>query len=90
MSERKLVTISLPPGLLYEAEQYAEKEHRTKSEFFREALRFYMETEHDRKQGNRERIFTVIDQIQKKTEKTPRKRIRSLIREAIQSARRAG
>lgn len=90
MSERKLVTISLPPGLLHEAEQYAQKEHRSKSEFFREALRFYLETSKDRKKANRERIFTVVDQIQKKTENTPRKRIRSLIREAIQTARRAG
>ncbi len=38
----KLVTISLPPSLLKEAEQVAEREHRTKSELVREALRAYI------------------------------------------------
>ncbi len=35
-------TISLPPPMEREAEQVARKEHRTKSELIREALRMYM------------------------------------------------
>ena len=35
-------TISLPPQMGREAEQLARKEHRTKSELVREALRDYM------------------------------------------------
>jgi metal-responsive CopG/Arc/MetJ family transcriptional regulator len=39
----KLVTISLLPELLEEAERLAKEEKRTRSEFFREAIRRYIE-----------------------------------------------
>jgi len=39
----KLVTISLLPELLEEAEKLAKAERRTRSEFFREAIRRYIE-----------------------------------------------
>jgi Arc/MetJ-type ribon-helix-helix transcriptional regulator len=38
----KTVSITLPPDLLVEAQQVAQREHRTMSELFREALRRYM------------------------------------------------
>jgi Arc/MetJ-type ribon-helix-helix transcriptional regulator len=38
----KTVSITLPPDLLVMAQSLAEKEHRTMSELFREALRRYM------------------------------------------------
>ena len=44
MGTRKLITISVPPPLLRRAEQIAREENRTKSELFREALRFYVDT----------------------------------------------
>jgi CopG family transcriptional regulator/antitoxin EndoAI len=39
----KLVTISLHPELLEEVERLAKEEKRTRSEFFREAIRRYIE-----------------------------------------------
>lgn len=39
----KLISISLAPELLKEAEDAAKQEHRTRSEFFRAALRNYLE-----------------------------------------------
>lgn len=42
MRQTKTWTISLPPQMGREAEQLARKEHRTKSELIREALRSYM------------------------------------------------
>jgi metal-responsive CopG/Arc/MetJ family transcriptional regulator len=39
----KLVTISLLPELLEEVERLAKEEKRTRSEFFREAIRRYIE-----------------------------------------------
>jgi metal-responsive CopG/Arc/MetJ family transcriptional regulator len=39
----KLVTISLLPELLEEVEKLAKEEKRTRSEFFREAIRRYIE-----------------------------------------------
>jgi len=39
----KLVTISLLPELLEEAERLAREEKRSRSEFFREAIRRYIE-----------------------------------------------
>jgi CopG family transcriptional regulator/antitoxin EndoAI len=39
----KLVTISLHPELLEEVERLAKEEKRTRSEFFREAFRRYIE-----------------------------------------------
>ena len=38
----KTVSITLPPDLLLKAQAIAEREHRTMSELFREALRRYM------------------------------------------------
>lgn len=37
----KIVSFSIPPKLLKEAEELAKKESRSKSELLREALRFY-------------------------------------------------
>lgn len=39
----KILSLSLPPELLREAERIAKKEGRTKSELFREALRRYIQ-----------------------------------------------
>ena len=38
----KTVSITLPPELLGKAQELAQREHRTMSELFREALRRYM------------------------------------------------
>jgi predicted transcriptional regulator len=38
----KTVSITLPPDLLVKAQELANREHRTMSELFREALRRYM------------------------------------------------
>lgn len=43
MRTSKLVTISLLPELLEEAERLAKAEKRSRSEFFREAIRKYIE-----------------------------------------------
>ena len=40
--ERQTFTISLPPDLAAEVDQVAEREHRTRSELFREAFRQYV------------------------------------------------
>ena len=42
MRTAKTVSITLPPDLLFMAQEFAQKEHRTMSELFREALRRYM------------------------------------------------
>jgi predicted transcriptional regulator len=42
MRTAKTVSITLPPDLLVKAQALAEREHRTMSELFREALRHYM------------------------------------------------
>lgn len=42
MRTAKTISITLPPDLLTKAQEIAEKEHRTISELFREALRRYM------------------------------------------------
>ena len=42
MRTAKTVSITLPPDLLVKARALAEREHRTMSELFREALRRYM------------------------------------------------
>lgn len=42
MRTAKTVSITLPPDLLVMAQAIAQKEHRTMSELFREALRRYM------------------------------------------------
>jgi CopG family transcriptional regulator/antitoxin EndoAI len=45
MRTTRILSLSLPPGLLREAERVAKKEGRTKSELFREALRRYLVAE---------------------------------------------
>ena len=42
MRTAKTVSITLPPDLLVKAQELANREHRTMSELFREALRRYM------------------------------------------------
>lgn len=42
MRTSKILSLSLPPELLREAERVAKKEGRTRSELFREALRRYL------------------------------------------------
>lgn len=42
MRTSKILSLSLPPDLLREAERAAKREGRTKSELFREALRRYL------------------------------------------------
>ena len=39
----RILSLSIPPGLLRQAERIAKEEGRTKSEIFREALRRYVE-----------------------------------------------
>ena len=60
MRSRKLVTISLPPPLLKEAEKVAKDEYRNMSELFREALRFYIETRDVRREAAKDGLFDVI------------------------------
>lgn len=43
MRTTKILSLSIPPELLKEAEHIAKKEGRTKSELFREALRRYIQ-----------------------------------------------
>lgn len=43
MRVAKTVSITLPPDLLLKAQDLAQREHRTMSELFREALRRYMQ-----------------------------------------------
>ncbi len=42
MRTAKTVSITLPPDLLLKAQEFAQQEHRTMSELFREALRRYI------------------------------------------------
>ena len=42
MRTAKTISITLPPDLLVKAQELAQREHRTISELFREALRRYM------------------------------------------------
>jgi metal-responsive CopG/Arc/MetJ family transcriptional regulator len=41
MRTSRVISITLPPAMLAQAERLAKKEHRTMSELFREALRRY-------------------------------------------------
>ncbi len=41
----KTVSITPPPDLLVKAQEVAQREHRTMSELFREALRRYMQSD---------------------------------------------
>ncbi len=43
MRVAKTVSITLPPDLFAKAQELAQREHRTMSELFREALRRYMQ-----------------------------------------------
>jgi CopG family transcriptional regulator / antitoxin EndoAI len=43
MRTTRILSLSIPPDLLREAERIAKQEGRTKSELFREALRHYVE-----------------------------------------------
>src|ERR1700688_1138882 len=43
MRTAKTISITLPPDLLLKAQELADREHRTMSELFREALRRYMQ-----------------------------------------------
>ena len=43
MRTRKAMTISLPPGMVQQMERVRKREHRTRSELVREALRSYLE-----------------------------------------------
>lgn len=45
MRTAKTISITLPPDLLLKAQELANREHRTMSELFREALRRYMQGE---------------------------------------------
>jgi metal-responsive CopG/Arc/MetJ family transcriptional regulator len=47
MRTAKTISITLPPELLTKAQELAEREHRTMSELFREALRCYMNNDAD-------------------------------------------
>ena len=89
MGLRKLITISVPPPLLKRAEQVAREENRTKSELFREALRFYVDTRELRQVAMRERAAALISEIQGRSKGVPPKEIRKVVREAIEAARRA-
>jgi metal-responsive CopG/Arc/MetJ family transcriptional regulator len=88
VDNRKLLTISLPPRLLKEAERLAERENRTKSELLREALRLYIETSEVRRKVNRERLFALIDRVQARTKDVPPQDIRRVVREAVAAVRR--
>jgi len=48
MRQSKVVTVSIPPRLLREAEKLAHKEQRTKSELVRDALRLYLNLQSDK------------------------------------------
>ena len=67
MGTRRLITISLPPRLLKEAERIAEQENRTKSELLREALRFYTDTSEVRRRATRKRLFALIEEVRSRT-----------------------
>ena len=89
MATRKLITISLPPLLLKQAEQLAREERRTKSELLREAFRFYVETRAVRRTAMRERALAVIDAVHARTQGVGSNEIRTIVREAVAAARRA-
>jgi CopG family transcriptional regulator/antitoxin EndoAI len=48
MRQSKVVTVSIPPQLLKQAEKLAQKEQRTKSEVVRDALRLYLNLQSDK------------------------------------------
>ena len=87
MEKGRLLTISLPPRLLKEADRLAKQENRTKSELLREALRLYLETSEVRRMATRERLFDLIDRVQGRTKDVPLRDIRKVVREAVAAAR---
>jgi metal-responsive CopG/Arc/MetJ family transcriptional regulator len=84
---RKVITISLPPPLLKQAEAVAREENRTKSELVREALRFYVETREMRKQTARERLAPLVARVHARTKRVPAAEIRRAIRDAVRAVR---
>ena len=48
MRQSKVITVSIPPQLLKQAERLAQKEQRTKSEVVRDALRLYLNLQNDK------------------------------------------
>jgi metal-responsive CopG/Arc/MetJ family transcriptional regulator len=88
MPPHKLITISLPPPLLKQAEALAREENRTKSDLVREAVRFYVETRGVRKQTTRGRLGPLVERVQARTKRIPASEIRKAIRDAIKTVRR--
>lgn len=88
MPPRRLITVSLPPPLLKQAEAVAREEHRTKSELVREALRFYVETRAVRKETTRERIVPLLARIDARTRRVSATGIRRVIQDAVAVARK--
>jgi hypothetical protein len=87
MATRKLITISLPPPLLRQAEAVAKEENRTKSELLREALRFYVEARDLRRRAVRDRVGAVLDRVQARTHGVPAREIRKVIRQSVAAVR---
>jgi metal-responsive CopG/Arc/MetJ family transcriptional regulator len=88
MPPHKLITISLPPPLLKQAEALAREENRTKSDLVREAVRFYVETRGVRRQTTRRRLGPLVARVQARTKRIPASEIRKSIRDAIKTVRR--
>ena len=78
MRESKVVTVSIPPRLLRQAEKLARKEQRTKSEVVRDALRLYLDLQSDKgfrlavreraralKMRREEDVERVVDEVRK-------------------------
>ncbi len=87
---RKIWTISLPPDLEKEVLRVMREEKRTRSEFVREALREYLETNEIRKlvkQKAKERFFNLVDRIRERTKDVPEEEIKRLVDEAIEAVR---
>ena len=88
MANRKILTISLPPPLLKQAETVAREENRTQSELVRKALRFYVETREVRRQIARERLGPLVARVQARTRRVPAAEVRRAVRDAIEAVRR--
>jgi CopG family transcriptional regulator/antitoxin EndoAI len=71
MRQSKVVTVSIPPRLLREAEKMAKKEHRTKSEVVRDALRLYLDLQSDKgfRRAVRERAAALKVETEDKIER---------------------
>ena len=89
----KLVTISLPPVLLREAEKVAKQEQRTTSELFREALRQYIaqrEGQVVKREEAKKRIFALIEKVWGRNRGVPPELIEREVAETVQEVRRRG